>query len=830
MGIIIKFIVRNLKEKKLRTFLIIFSVMISSALFFASRASSDYLVKLTIEQMKSNYGNADVIIVKGEKSPSPYFSTNQAEKYLKDLEYIIGAIQETGFYKYPDNRSDRFNLFGFDYGDLKTMNPIALEKENALEPFSGKKIILSKKTAQKYNVTAGDPLELDINNQKHRFLVVGIAYPSGVFLNEGELTNAIVPKETLASFFDAQGKANNIYIKLKNSKERPQILKLLSESYKRYAVREPFTMAEVRSATGGMSTAFMLMTILVFCMSTFIIYSSFKVITTERMPVIGTFRSVGASRKTTDWVLLMESVVYGILGGLLGCGAGIGLFYIITAMTAPSWAKNIQERPGFSVTLLGISFLLAILLTVISSMLPIVRISRIPVKDIVLNKVEKKISSNRNRQIWGLVFIIFVIAAPLAVPRNIALYIDALCVVLSVAAVIMLTPLLTELIVKIFERLYIMVFGNIGSLAAKNLRNNKSILNNISLLSIGISSLLVINTLSFSALEMIANLFSVRSYEIMLAYPEADKSFERSIASIDGVKSVYSIYEDHRVEVVGRDHRLTAIQGVDSNKYLDYWKFEFEGNAREMLKGLDEGRNILVTTVLRDTLGVKIGDELTLKMKKGNRTYKISGFYISNLFNGNYILMSNKFLKMDMDTQYFYRIYVKTDEIPQKTFEDIKERLARKQPDIWLVEQMNRENRESYSRLFGILRGFSIMTLVIGIFGVFNNFIISFIERRRSLAVYRSIGMSRSQIIRMIFIEALTGGLAGGSIGVGAGFLLIKTSEYVLKAINQPIDILYSPDTFWISFSAGIIITVAASISPAIKSSKLNIIQSIKYE
>ena len=38
MGVIFKFIIRNIKEKKFRTFLILFSIMISSALFFASGA------------------------------------------------------------------------------------------------------------------------------------------------------------------------------------------------------------------------------------------------------------------------------------------------------------------------------------------------------------------------------------------------------------------------------------------------------------------------------------------------------------------------------------------------------------------------------------------------------------------------------------------------------------------------------------------------------------------------------------------------------------------------------------------------------------------------
>ncbi len=52
----------------------------------------------------------------------------------------------------------------------------------------------------------------------------------------------------------------------------------------------------------------------------------------------------------------------------------------------------------------------------------------------------------------------------------------------------------------------------------------------------------------------------------------------------------------------------------------------------------------------------------------------------------------------------------------------------------------------------------------IGIFGVLNNFLISFMERKRYLAIYRSVGMSREQIVKMVFIEGLSGGIIGGDL------------------------------------------------------------------
>jgi putative ABC transport system permease protein len=119
---------------------------------------------------------------------------------------------------------------------------------------------------------------------------------------------------------------------------------------------------------------------------------------------------------------------------------------------------------------------------------------------------------------------------------------------------------------------------------------------------------------------------------------------------------------------------------------------------------------------------------------------------------------------------------------------------------------------------------------VIGVFGIFNNLIISFIERKRSLAMMRSVGMSRKQTLKMILIEALTGGIIGGTVGILAGTLLILIVPFVMRAINQVVPIHYSVQEYIIAFGAGIIITLVASISPALKFSKQNIIEAIKYE
>ena len=50
-----------------------------------------------------------------------------------------------------------------------------------------------------------------------------------------------------------------------------------------------------------------------------------KIILAERIPVIGTFRSIGASRTKMNLILILENALYGVFAGLFGSILGIYL-------------------------------------------------------------------------------------------------------------------------------------------------------------------------------------------------------------------------------------------------------------------------------------------------------------------------------------------------------------------------------------------------------------------------------------------------------------------------------------------------------------------------
>ncbi|HET6486667.1 MAG TPA: ABC transporter permease, partial [Spirochaetia bacterium] len=516
MGIILKYIITSIRERKFRTFLILFAITLSTALFFASSALSLNLQDMYMEVMKKYYGSSNLMVAQG-RGAAWNLSMARAEKYGDRLSYLIGTIDGSATYRPNRTESVSFYLRGFRIEDLPVFASFTLAEEAELDPFTGAKVIVSQIAAKRYGWAVGDTITLDMNDVKRHFVLVGIALPTGVF-QEGFDRNVtgVVPRDYLAGLYDIRGRVTTAYLQTKSPGEVAPLLIELAADYPRYSVREPVDKAQRESFASDIKTPLMLMTIMVLIMSVFIIYSSFKVITVERMPILGTFRSIGATRRTTDGVLMLETFLYGAVGGICGCLLGIGILSLMTNLLAyNAWAGiRMKTELHFETIHLVLAFALAVGLSFVSCLIPIVRVSRIPVKDIVLNTMDHGVKARPVRFIAACVVLAVAIVVPRVVPRSLAFVADAGCLFLVIAALIALVPFLTTALVAVLQRVQQLAFGNEGALAAKNLRENRNVLNNISLLGISICSLILIFSISFSAIQQTIGFYTDARFEL----------------------------------------------------------------------------------------------------------------------------------------------------------------------------------------------------------------------------------------------------------------------------------------------------------------------------
>jgi len=834
LAIIIKFIVKSIWENKFRSFLILLSITLSAALFFSTIAMSGTIEQMFLEQVRKYIGNAEIVIYPNENSPGDMLRMNSTLEFEDEMEYVIGYTLGNAIIRKIDAPDIQIDLRGYRLEDLEKMNPITLENELDIMPFNGKKAVIGRTDADRLEIGVGDNIIMEIKDRRHSFYICGIASSEGLFRPEAESITILVPRETLAALYGSRDMVHRIFLKTVDSEQLDHYLASLSSVYNRYTVAETISQSELESYGRGITVPFFLMLTLVVFISVFIIYSSFKVIALERIPVIGTFRSLGATKRTTNTILLGESLLYGLLGGSFGVLVGRIILKIVTMVLAhnpyndtPMSMEIVYDQSHILMALIG-----ATVLALVSSLAPIVKVSKIPVKDIVLNNLDTKVTLRRWKPLLGLLLIGCGLTMPHIYSGDHALLVFAVTMLIAVVGLIFTIPLVTGLMIIIFSHIYIFVFGNIGLLALKNIKNNKSIIDNAALLTIGIASLLLISIITYSVSVEVVNVYGQAQYDIYIAMSEGSRRTEQRIRAINGVEDVLECHVAYNVQISGAEQSIFSLYGVDIEKYFTYHTFEIIGDRETIIARAPEGRNIILNSILLDRFSLSPGDIIILKTPKGDVPYSIIGSVSTLWNNGDMAIIPQKYMAWDMAGEYRTDYFVSSNGEPGMAKDRIESKFLREGVIGYIdtMDEMQRKNNESNNGLFALLGGFSVITMIIGSVGVFNNYIVSMISRRRSLAMMRSVGMSRAQTVKMLFIEALSGGIIGGAAGILGGVLLIELVTHVLRAINLPIALHHSSLLFITALISGIAVSVIASVSPALKTSRMNVIKAIRYE
>ena len=822
----LRYVLRTLVERKLRTALLVLSVAVSAGLFFASTALTTSLAGMYADRLQATYGSAEIVVEPHPRGWSSFISPAMVQEAGRGIEYAVGVFEDTAYFRRRDT-AVRMSLTAATFGDLMRMDRMSLASEVRLLPFRGHKAIVGSHTASIYDVAAGDYVRLEINGVVYRFRVAGIAHPAGMFIDDAESPSVVVPRDFMAALYGARGQVETLYIKAQQGQDKQHLIERLERVFRRNRVRESVSAREAREWTREITVPLQIMLVLVLLTAGFIKHTAFQVITTERLPVIGTFRSIGATRRHTGAALFLESALYGCAGGVAGCALGIGALYVIARWSTPAWLAEGGVRIEFTAVQLASTLLVAVGLALASSAIPIARASRIPIKALILGEHQSRERPIGARSMVGGVLVVLALVVPALVP---SLLTAVAGIVAGVAGIVSLTPLVLTGAAAALSRAARLLPADVSMLAATNLRGNLHAHNSVALLAIGIGSMLMINTISGSVMDGLTRTHRDMRYDVELWAWYMNRATVRRAHTVDGVRGVLGLYGLSSVPVADSAEDIAMIHGVRADRFPEFWRLRGSDDAERLYAQLDRERTIIPSYATQKRLGVSVGDTITLELARGRRDYRVIGFFHSMWWDGGYALIGERFLKHDGLQQWYDALYVQADRDADAVKEDIGQKFNRRDPWVRTVVEMVEYARQWNRELLRGLQGFAFMALAIAVIGVVNNLLIAFIERRRSLALYRSVGMEQRQVVRMLLGEALMSGAVGGVIGVGAAFLFLYVAEYVILALKLYVLIRYSAALIAAFFLVGVTATVLASVSPALRAGRLDLVRELRNE
>ena len=124
-----------------------------------------------------------------------------------------------------------------------------------------------------------------------------------------------------------------------------------------------------------------------------------------------------------------------------------------------------------------------------------------------------------------------------------------------------------------------------------------------------------------------------------------------------------------------------------------------------------------------------------------------------------------------------------------------------------------------------VMVAIAAISLLVGGIGIMNIVLATVMERTKEIGIRRSIGARRRDIVRQFLTESVLISVSGGALGIGFGYflawLIARTAEW--KTIVTPGSVV-------IAFGVSVAVGVIFGLYPAVKASRINPIDALRYE
>ncbi len=409
----------------------------------------------------------------------------------------------------------------------------------------------------------------------------------------------------------------------------------------------------------------------------------------------------------------------------------------------------------------------------------------------------------------------------------------ALGVVLAVAGVALLTPLLTRPVAGLLGGA--LAWGQASRLGRRNaLRNPRRTAATASALMIGVALITAVSTLgtSFRA-SILGQVDEVVGADIVIsaetpAEAESPAGFDPGrldqVRRISGVSSAVAVYTDDAT-VAGKPEQQVTATDLVALRSLAKLK-----TAAGNLATLSSGEAVVdVDTAKRNKW--RVGDTVTIEVSRGGeRRYRIVGIYRKATVSG---LVLPQQASRDFRSQLASSGYVQTGRgADVSAIRGQVERILADTPNLAFFDraEFSKQVNQIVTTALGIVIGLLGLALLIAVLGIANTLLLSVHERTRELGLLRAIGATRTQVKRMVRVEAIVLALFGCAVGVGLGLALGCVVAYALIK-RQVLTTLVLPGPALLGFVAfAVVVGLVAAWWPAFRASRLNVLQAIAQE
>jgi len=244
----------------------------------------------------------------------------------------------------------------------------------------------------------------------------------------------------------------------------------------------------------------------------------------------------------------------------------------------------------------------------------------------------------------------------------------------------------------------------------------------------------------------------------------------------------------------------------------------------------DDGRAVMLGTILAKNLGKGVGDSLSLYE---GEDFRVVGVYrSSNVFEEGAMVISLAQLQrvMQREGQVTGFSIILDRSADQATLERLRRQVEALAPALHAMttdEHVNSLTEIQLAKAMSWLT--STVALVLGTFGVMNTMVMAVHERTKEIGILRAIGWGRWRVARLILLESVILSLVGAILGgVGAG-LVVRLLTFV-PTVNGLIDGRLPPIVLAYGLAVALLVGLIGGLLPAYRASRMLPTAALGYE
>ena len=585
--------------------------------------------------------------------------------------------------------------------------------------------------------------------------------------------------------------------------------------------------------------------------SAFIINNTFQIIIGQRVREIGLWRAIGATPRQVGRSVITESAIVGVIATVAGIGLGLVLAVVLRAVLdligfpLPPGPLTLQPRTVVLAAVVGLG------VTMVSSIAPALGARRIsPVAALTHDFQLGATGLRRRLTAGGVVFAagVTALAAGMTagldtVPTFVLLGLGA---VLSFVGINTLSPAFAGPAAAVLGRPADALFGVPGRLGRDNAsRNPRRTASTAGALMIGLALMGLAAVVGESMKKTFVNIienaveadYFIQSDSGGFGPPAGFPArVADDIEALDEIESVVRIqWSFNGLSVDGEPRDVVALDMALAETHFDGKVID-----GDMAAG-DPRTALALHHDSADSLGVGVGGTVEATFPDGQtETLNVVALYENAAIYGNWVidgaLWDRHFNRNDLDFA-SARIAGLSDvgEAEQAALQQRSRAAIDGVIDrypIVKVENQTEFRQAQESQLTSFIRVIEVLiglSFVIALIGIINTLSLSVFERTREIGLLRSVGMTRRQLRRSIYWEALIVAVFGGLLGVAVGTVFgVATTLALPESFVQLVAVPWLDLVVFVAISA--LAGLVAAILPALRAGRMNVLDAIAHE